>query len=135
MNERQPNENDITLDDFRKQLDAALRLGMCDLAWRILGLKPDIPEMAKRGLERIRRMIDAMTPEEPRDPTDIDVDRRLLIALHSNTQPHEVQQFLHQFEHVRSLMRQMAGMSHWERIRLITGYPKQKPFPPDDSEE
>jgi signal recognition particle subunit SRP54 len=135
MNEGQPGEPEITLDDFRKQLDEALRLGMSDMAWRFLGLQPDIPEIAKRGLERIRRMIDAMSPAERRDPTRIDVKRRLLIALRSDTQPHEVQQFLRQFDHVRDLMRRLGKMSRWERIQLACGFRTLGQSATDDLEE
>ncbi|MBL8795035.1 MAG: hypothetical protein JNM56_14090 [Planctomycetia bacterium] len=127
--------DDLTLDDFRKQLDRALQNGMNGLVLRFLGLEAGLPESAKRCLQRIDRMIAVMTPEERLDPACIDVNRRFLIALHSDTDPHEVQQFLRQFDQVRELMRQSAKLNIWDRIRLITGYPKLRPFPPADFKE
>lgn len=127
--------DDLTLDDFRKQLDQALQFGMKDLVLRFLGMECDIPEAAEPGLQRIGRMIDAMTPEERRDPARIDAQRRLRIALHSDTQPHEVQQFLRQFEQTRSLIRQMARMSIGDRLRLITGIRGFGPPSDDDDIE
>ncbi len=53
-----------------------------------------------------------MTKEERDDPDVIDMSRRRRIAAGSGTEPHEIKQFLGQFDQVRTLMRQMAQMSH-----------------------
>src|SRR5262249_47652836 len=79
---------------------------------------------------RIRGMIDSMTKEEKRNPDIIDMSRRRRIAAGSGTEPHEIKQFLNQFDQVRSLMKQMAQMSIWDRIKMVTGLGKAGAFAP-----
>jgi signal recognition particle subunit SRP54 len=117
---------DFTLDDFRRQLDQVQKIGMKDL----LNPLPGAPEMAtddedpEVALNRIRQIIDAMTNEERRNPDIIDRSRRSRIAASSGTHPHDVERFLAQFDQVRGLMRQMASMTLWQRIKMITGFGK-----------
>jgi signal recognition particle subunit SRP54 len=75
-------------------------------------------------------MIDSMTLEERRNPDVIDINRRRRIAAGSGTEPHEIKQFLNQFDQVRTLMRQMAKMSMFERIKMMTGLGKMGAFQP-----
>ena len=56
------------------------------------------PEVA---LKRIQGMIDSMTKEERRNPDIIDLSRRRRIAAGSGIEPHEIKQFLDQFDQVR----------------------------------
>jgi signal recognition particle subunit SRP54 len=65
-----------------------------------------------------------MTKEERRNPDVIDGERRRRIARGSGTEPHEIKQFLHQFGQIRTLMRQMASMSIWQRLKMVTGMGK-----------
>src|SRR5262249_13104043 len=58
------------------------------------------------------------------DPDIIDISRRRRIAAGSGTQPHEIKQFLNQFAQVRTLMRQMANMSIFQRLKMMTGLSK-----------
>jgi signal recognition particle subunit SRP54 len=119
---------DFTLDDFRKKLDQLDKMG--DMRSMIAGM-PSLPspiesEDPKEQLQCVRRMIDAMTEEERRDLDCIDIMRRQRIAAESGTTPETVDQFLGQFRQIRELMRQMARMSIWDRIKRI---------PPPESEE
>ena len=96
------------------------------------GMGDMIPEGEdpEQGLKRIQGMIDAMTKKERADPDLIDLPRRRRIAAGSGVEPHEVKQFLIQFDQVRDLMRQMAQMSIWERIKMVTGLGKAGAFKP-----
>ena len=96
------------------------------------GMSEMIPEGEdpEQSFQRIQGMIDSMTKEERRNPDVIDINRRRRIAAGSGTEPHEVKQFIGQFEQVRTLMRQMAKMSMWERIRMVTGLGKMGAFMP-----
>ena len=87
-------------------------------------------EDPEAGLKRIQGMIDSMTKEERRNPDIIDISRRRRIAAGSGTEPHEIKQFLSQFDQVRTLMRQMAKMSIWERVKMVTGLGKMGAFQP-----
>src|SRR5512145_1055423 len=75
-------------------------------------------------------MVDAMTKQERRDPDIIDLSRRRRIATGSGTEPHEIKQFLAQFDQMRTIMRQMASMSIWQRLKMLTGMGKAGMFQP-----
>lgn len=117
---------DFTLDDFRKQFAQFAKPGMKDMIARMPGMAGMIleGEDPDAALGRIERMIDAMTEDERRDPDTIDEGRRSRIAAVSDTQPHEVEEFLAQFREVRTVMRQMANMSFWQRLKLVAGFGK-----------
>jgi signal recognition particle subunit SRP54 len=125
-------KGDLTLDDFRKQFEQLAKMGMKDVLSRMPGMEGLIPEGEdpEVALKRIQGMIDSMTKEEKRNPDIIDIGRRRRIAEGSGTEPHEIKQFLQQFDQVRSLMRQMAQMSMWDRIKMVTGLGKAGAFMP-----
>jgi signal recognition particle subunit SRP54 len=114
----------FTLDDFRKQFEQLKKMGPLK---DVLGSMPGMSQMIPEGEDpetafgRIKGMIDSMTREERHDPDIIDLPRRRRIAAGAGIQPHEVKQFLGQFEQVRALMKKMATMSIWERIKMVTG--------------
>jgi signal recognition particle subunit SRP54 len=126
-------KGDFTLDDFRKQFAQLAKMGPMK---EVLGAMPGMSEMIPEGedpeaaLTRIQGMIDSMTKEERRNPDVIDIGRRRRIAAGSGTEPHEVKQFLNQFDQVRVIMRQMANMSIWERLKMVTGLGKMGAFQP-----
>ena len=51
-----------------------------------------------------------MTAEERKNPDVIDLSRRRRIAQGSGTEPHDIKQFLNQFDQIRGLMRQIANI-------------------------
>ncbi|MCX7701656.1 MAG: signal recognition particle protein [Gemmataceae bacterium] len=122
----------ITLDDFRKQFEQIKKLGMKDLIQRLPGMDKMLPENEdpESALRRIQGMIDSMTKEERQNPDIIDLSRRRRIAAGSGVQPHEVKQFLAQFDQVRTLMKQMASMSLWQRLKMMTGLGQAGAFLP-----
>jgi signal recognition particle subunit SRP54 len=131
--QRKMAKGDFTLDDFRKQFEQMSQMGgMRDLMSRMPGMSDMIPEGEdpEVAIRRIQGMIDSMTKEERRNPDVIDIPRRRRIAAGSGTEPHEIKQFLNHFDQVRTLMRQMANMSIWERIKMITGMSKMGAFAP-----
>jgi signal recognition particle subunit SRP54 len=121
-------KGDFTLDDFRKQFEMLAKMGsMGDLLKAMPGgFAQMIPEGEdpEAAVKRLRGMIDSMTKEERRNPDVIDINRRRRIAAGSGTEPHEVKQFLGQFDQVRVIMRQMANMSILDRIKMMTGLGK-----------
>jgi signal recognition particle subunit SRP54 len=126
-------EGNFTLDDFREQFVKLSKLGPMK---EILGAMPGMSEMIPEGeepeeaLKRIQGMIDSMTRAERGNPDIIDINRRRRIAAGSGTEPHEVKQFLGQFEQMRDLMRKMAKMSMWERLKMVSGMGKMGAFMP-----
>ncbi len=117
--------DDFTLDDFRKQFEQLKKIGSMKESLRnIPGVGEMIPEDEDpdAAFERIERMIDAMTEEERRNPDSIDLSRRQRIAIESGTEPEEVERFLEHFKQLRTVMRSMAEMSLWRRIRPLCGF-------------
>jgi signal recognition particle subunit SRP54 len=133
LQQKKLQEGDFTLDDFRKQFEQLKKMGpMKDIMASMPGMGDMIPEGEdpEDAFRRIQGMIDSMTKEERRNPDVIDLSRRRRIARGSGLEPHEIKQFMGQFEQVRTLMRQMAKMSIWERIKMVTGLNKAGAFHP-----
>jgi signal recognition particle subunit SRP54 len=126
-------KGNFTLEDFRNQFVQMQKMGGMR---ELMGMMPGMSEMIPEGedpevaIKRIQGMIDSMTKAERRDPDLIDMSRRRRIAAGSGTEPHEIKQFLQQFDQIRTLMRQMAQMSMWQRIKMITGLGKAGMFQP-----
>jgi signal recognition particle subunit SRP54 len=126
-------KGDFTLDDFRKQFEQLKKMGsMKEVMAQMPGMSEMIPEGEdpEQSFQRIQGMIDSMTKQERHNPDVIDIGRRRRIAAGSGTEPHEVKQFIGQFEQVRTLMRQMAKMSIWERIGMVRNLGKMGAFMP-----
>jgi signal recognition particle subunit SRP54 len=125
-------KGDLTLQDFRNQFAQLHKMGMKDLISRMPGMSDMIPEDEdpEEALKRVQGMIDSMTAEERRNPDVIDQSRRRRIAAGSGVEPSEIKQFLAQFDQVRTMMRQMAKMSIWERMKNITQLGKMGAFMP-----
>ena len=129
-------KGDFTLDDFRKQFEQMAKMGgMRELIGQMPGMGDMIPEGEDpdEAIKRIQGMVDAMTKDERRNPDVIDMSRRRRIAEGSGTEPHEIKQFLGQFDQMRTIMRQMANMSIWQRMKMITGMGKAGLFQPGAS--
>ncbi len=126
-------KGDFDLNDFRKQFEQLKKMGSMR---ELMGAMPGMGEMIPEGedpeeaLGRIQGIIDSMTKEERRNPDLIDGNRRRRIARGSGTEPQEVSQFLKQFDTVRDVMRKMAKMSMWERLKMVTGLGKAGAFQP-----
>ena len=126
-------KGDFTLDDFRKQFEQMKKMGpLKDIMAAMPGMSDMIPddEDPEAGLKRIQGMVDSMTRKERANPDVIDLPRRRRIAAGCGVEPHDVKQFLGQFDQIRTLMRQMAKMSVWERMKMVTGLGKQGAFQP-----
>lgn len=125
-------KGNFTLDDFRKQFAMIAKMGMKDMISRMPGMSEMVPEGEdpEVALKRVQGMIDSMTKKERADPDSIDTPRRRRIAKGAGVEPHEVNQFLKQFDQVRALMKQMSQMSTWQRLKMVTGLGKMGAFLP-----
>ncbi len=126
-------KGDFTLDDFKAQFAQLKKMGnLKDVVKMMPGMGDMIPddEDPEAGIKRIQGIIDSMTKAERKDPDVIDLSRRRRIAIGAGVEAHEIKQFLTQFEQVRTLMRQMAKMSIWDRMKMITGLGRQGAFMP-----
>ena len=126
-------KGNLTLEDFRNQFETMAKMGgMRELMSNMPGMGELIPEGEDPdvAIKRIKGMVDSMTKKERADPDIIDLSRRRRIAEGSGTEPHEVKQFLFQFDQARTLMRQMANMSIFDRLKMVTGMGKAGMFNP-----
>jgi signal recognition particle subunit SRP54 len=126
---------DLTLDDFRRQLDQLEKIGLTDHLRRLPGLAEMLSEGGDRAAacRRVRRMVDAMTEEERSGPDRITGGSLTRIAASSGTQPQDVERFLTQFRRLRASVRQMAAMGFWQRLKILLGlgkFPGQEDEPP-----
>ncbi|WP_439629541.1 signal recognition particle protein [Gemmata sp.] len=125
-------KGNFTLEMFREQFKMIAKMGMKDMISKMPGMSDMIPEGEdpEQALKRVQGMIDSMTKQEKADPDTIDTPRRRRIARGAGVEPHEVNQFLKQFDQVRGLMKQMATMSMWQRLKMVTGLGKAGAFMP-----
>jgi signal recognition particle subunit SRP54 len=120
-------KGDFNLNDFRKQFEQMAKMGgMKELMGNMPGMGDLIPdgEDPDVAIKRIQGMIDSMTKDERKNPDVIDMSRRRRIAEGSGTEPHDIKQFLNQFNQVRTIMRQIANMSLMERMKMVMGMSK-----------
>ncbi len=122
----------LSLQDFRDQFAQLQKMGMKDM----IGMMPGMSDMVPKGedpevaLKRVQGMIDSMTKIERNNPDMIDINRRRRIAAGSGVEPHEVNQFLKQFDVVQGVFKQMASMSMWQRLKMMTGLGNMGAFMP-----
>ncbi len=102
---------DYTLDDFRRQLHMLRQQGQqVPPGLRMEGFPDDARSFAAE-LDRMERIIEAMTVEERRDPGQVEVSRRWAIAQASGATLPQVCTFFAQFGQVRKLMRRLGQKS------------------------
>jgi signal recognition particle subunit SRP54 len=126
-NRKKLEKGDFNLDDFRKMFQQMSKMGgVKDIMKSMPGMGDVIPddEDPDVAVKRIQGMIDSMTRDERKNPDVIDLSRRRRIAMGSGTEPHDIKQFLHQFDQVRGIMRQMASMSMMDKLKMMMGMGK-----------
>ncbi|MCZ3389426.1 MAG: signal recognition particle protein [Actinomycetia bacterium] len=103
---------DFTLADFLAQLQAVQKMGSIG---KLLGMLPGMGEhkeaidnLDDREFDRIRAIIQSMTPGERADVKVLNASRRLRIASGSGTQVSDVNQLVNRFLEARKMMSQMA---------------------------
>jgi signal recognition particle subunit SRP54 len=112
-------KNKFDFSDFKLQLEQIKKMGnMKDLMGMIPGVGNkikdlDINEDSFKGIEA---MINSMTPAEREDPDLIDGSRKKRIARGSGRDIQEVNNFMKQFEQMRSMMKSMNKMGAFSRM-------------------
>ena len=111
--EKKIRKNQFDFEDFKTQLQQIKKMGnLKDLMGMIPGVGKqikdiDINDDAFKGIEA---MINSMTLEERRNPDVINPSRKQRIAKGSGKDIGEVNQFLKQFEQMKSMMKMMNKM-------------------------
>lgn len=123
--EERMRKGEFTLEDFRKMMGQTKKLGPLN---KIMGLIPGMGNLANMmqdvdaddEMSHLQGIIDAMTPDERRNPSKIiDQSRRRRIAAGAGCEPHEVNELVKQFDGMAAIMKEMAGMGLGERMRKM----------------
>ncbi len=127
-------KGNFTLEQFRTQFAMiASNGGMRDMIEKMPGgFSEMIPKDVdpEEAVKRVQGMIDSMNKKERRAPEVVDQSRRRRIAAGAGIEPAEVKQFLQQFDQMRGIMKQMASMSIWQKMKMVTGLGQAGAFLP-----
>ncbi len=117
----------FTLEDFLSQLQAVQKMGSIG---KLLGMLPGMSEhkeainnLDDTEFDRIRAIIQSMTPGERADVKVLNASRRQRIATGSGTQVSDVNQLVNRFLEARKMMSQMAKGGGIPGMPSIPGMP------------
>ncbi len=116
----------FTLDDFRKQMSQASRLGSMS---KIMGLIPGMGRLSgllgelnvdpDKEMRKIGGVIDSMTLEERRRPDIIDGRRKKRIAAGAGVDVSRVNELLDMHKRMASMVKSFSSQNPLERMRTI----------------
>ena len=119
-------KGEFTLDDFRRQMSQAKRMGSIG---KLMGLIPDMGNISKmtgdinvdtdNEMRRIGGIIDSMTLAERHNPKIIDHDRRERIAKGAGVVPHQVSELIKAFLPMAEMMESLAGKGVRDQIMAM----------------
>lgn len=111
--EKRIRKNQFDFNDFLTQLNHIRKMGNLK---SLINMIPGMGKMAKNldiddsAFDKIEAIIFSMTPEERLNPQLLNGSRKRRIALGSGHRVAEVNQFIRQFEQMRSMMHKMSKM-------------------------
>ena len=122
--EKKMASGEMTLDDFKGLLEKVAKPG---LMGKMMGLLPGMGQLreamdsdeAAGGIRQTIGAINAMTPEERRNPKLIDPSRRARIAKGAGVQSPLITQLVKQFEMMKPMMQAMAGQGVGDRMAMM----------------
>jgi len=119
-------KGEFTLDDFRKMLTQTSKLGPMQ---KVMGMIPGMGKLTEmmdstdvdmeQDMRHLVGIIDSMTPDERRNPKQIDTSRRRRIAAGSGVEPHEVNELVKQFDTMADYMKMFSSMGVRDRLRAV----------------
>lgn len=117
--ERKFRENKFDFNDYLDQMAQVRKMGPLD---QILGMIPGLNPSKLKGvdidekqLKRVEAIIQSMTNEERQHPEVLNGSRKKRIAKGSGTSIQEVNRLINQFEQMRKMMRDLAGVEQGGR--------------------
>ncbi|EGD40691.1 signal recognition particle protein [Nocardioides sp. WG-D5] len=104
---------EFTLEDFLKQMQQLQKLGSMS---KLMGMLPGMGQFREqldnfddREIDRIKAIIQSMTPAERANPKILDGSRRARIAKGSGRQVSDVNQLIQRFTEASKMMKQLAS--------------------------
>jgi signal recognition particle subunit SRP54 len=117
-------KGELTLDDYLAQFQAMRSMGSLR---DILAMLPGSGSLLRgvdiddRDLKRVEAIIQAMTPDERRDPKIIGGSRKRRIASGSGTVPQDVNRLLKQHAEAQKMMKTLAGSKGTPNLESLMG--------------
>lgn len=118
----------LTLDDFMSQMTQVRKLGSLG---RVMNMLPGMGELSRnldlkdgdmeKQVVKMQAIYQSMNKAERKDVNKLDGNRRRRIAQGAGVQPHEVGQFIKQFETSRDMMKALGGMGAMNKMRMMKG--------------
>ena len=116
----------FTLDDFRKQMSQASRLGSMSKIMsfipgmsRLSGMLGELNVDPDKEMRNIGGIIDSMTPEERRRPDIIDLRRKKRIAAGAGVETSQVNELLKMHERMATMVKSFSSMGMGDRMRAM----------------
>ncbi|HTN74313.1 MAG TPA: signal recognition particle protein [Pirellulaceae bacterium] len=122
--EQKAKEGEFTLDDFKVQMEKIAKPGLMQ---KMLGLLPGAGQLQEmlagtdsaKEARRFIGMVNAMTPQERRNPKVIDPSRRSRIAKGAGVQPQEVSALVKQYDTMKQMVTGLAGANMRDRMSMF----------------
>ncbi|MBR3588541.1 MAG: signal recognition particle protein [Clostridia bacterium] len=113
-------ENKFDLNDLIEQIEQVRKMGSIKDTLKMipgLGKKVDDIEVDERQFDRLRALVESMTPAEREKPDIINPSRKRRIAAGSGQTVEDVNKLLAQFKQMQKLFKQLGGKSGSKRRR------------------
>ena len=113
-------ENKFDLNDLIEQIEQVRKMGSIKDTLKMipgLGKKVDDIEVDERQFDRLRALVESMTPAEREKPDIINPSRKRRIAAGSGQTVEDVNKLLAQFKQMQKLFKQINGKSGSKRRR------------------
>ena len=116
----------FTLDDFRKQMQQASRLGSMGKIMslipgmgRLSGLLGELNVDPDKEMRKVGGLIDSMTPQERRHPEIIDYRRKKRIAAGAGVDVKRVTELLSMHQRMAGMVKNFSGLGAADRMRSL----------------
>lgn len=128
----------FTLDDFRKQMQQATRLGSMGKIMslipgmgRLSGILGELNVDPDKEMRKVGGIIDSMTPQERRRPEILDARRKRRIAAGAGVDVSRVNELLSMHQRMAGMVKNFSGLGASDRMRALqqmTAQASMNPF-------
>ncbi len=127
----------FTLDDFRKQMQQASRLGSMGKIMslipgmgRLSGILNELNVDPDKEMRKVGGVIDSMTPQERRHPEIIDMRRKKRIAAGAGVDVARVNELLSMHQKMAGMVKSFSGLGTSDRMRAVQALTAQASMNP-----
>ncbi|MBQ8398781.1 MAG: signal recognition particle protein [Clostridia bacterium] len=122
--EKKMREQSFDLNDYLDQFEQIKKMGsMEQLLSMIPGLSANLKDVQidERQLDRMKAIIQSMTPAERKKPELLNASRRKRIAAGSGNSVQAVNQLIKQFEQTKKMMKELTGAKGNKKLQKMFG--------------